>query len=79
MDTLKTEVPIILKPPFTLETALAKVKRAEDAWNTRNPEKVAMAYSEDSQWRNRGELFTGRKRSNPSYAETGVLNKSIDS
>lgn len=52
--------PPLLLPPFTLETALAKVKRAEDAWNTRNPEKVALAYSIDSAWRNRDEFFRGR-------------------
>src|SRR5580704_5636418 len=50
-----------IRPPFTLETALAKVKAAQDAWNTRNPEIVAQAYSEDSQWRNRTEFFTGRE------------------
>ena len=47
-------------PPFTLETALAKVQAAEDGWNSRDPERVALAYSEDSQWRNRTEFFTGR-------------------
>ncbi len=46
-------------PPFTEETARAKVKAAEDAWNTRDPEVVAKAYTEDSQWRNRDEFFTG--------------------
>ncbi|OQP42882.1 DUF4440 domain-containing protein [Niastella yeongjuensis] len=50
-----------IKPPFTRETALAKVKLAEDAWNSRNPEKVSMAYSVDSEWRNRTEFFTGRE------------------
>ena len=50
-----------IKPPFTEETARAKVKAAEDAWNTRNPEKVALAYTEDSQWRNRDEFFSGRE------------------
>lgn len=48
-------------PPFTLETAIAKVQAAEDAWNTRNPQKVALAYTEDSQWRNRSEFFSGRE------------------
>ena len=48
-------------PPFTLETALIKVQAAEDAWNTRDPQKVAVAYTEDSQWRNRAEFFTGRE------------------
>jgi len=47
-------------PPFTYETAVAKVRAAEDAWNTRDPERVALAYTEDSQWRNRSEIFSGR-------------------
>ncbi len=50
-----------IRPPFTEETALAKVQAAEDAWNTRDPEVVAKAYSEDSEWRNRTEFFTGRE------------------
>jgi nuclear transport factor 2 (NTF2) superfamily protein len=47
-------------PPFTLETATRKVRMAEDAWNGRDPETVALAYSEDSRWRNRSEFFRGR-------------------
>src|SRR6266496_3243311 len=47
-------------PPFTEETARQKVQAAEDAWNTRDPERVAAAYTEDSQWRNRHEFFSGR-------------------
>lgn len=50
-----------LVPPFTRETALAKVRRAEDAWNTRDPERVALAYTEDSVWRNREEFLSGRE------------------
>ena len=50
-----------LKPPFTQETARAKVLAAQDAWNTRDPERVALAYTEDSQWRNRDEFFSGRE------------------
>jgi len=50
-----------IKPPFTLEKAKAKVQAAEDAWNSRDPERVSLAYSVDSQWRNRDEFFTGRK------------------
>ncbi len=50
-----------LIPPFTEETAGAKVKAAQDAWNSRDPERVALAYTEDSQWRNRDEFFTGRE------------------
>ncbi len=53
--------PTDIKPPFNLETAKAKVKAAENAWNTCNPETVARAYSEDSKWRNRGEFFQGRE------------------
>lgn len=51
-----------LKPPFTLETALAKVQFAEDAWNSRDPERVALAYTPDSKWRNRAEFLTGREQ-----------------
>lgn len=47
-------------PPFTAETALQKVKAAEAAWNTKNPERVAMAYTPDSEWRNRDVFFSGR-------------------
>ena len=47
-------------PPFTEETARQKVQAAEDAWNTRDPERVAAAYTEDSQWRNLDEFLTGR-------------------
>jgi nuclear transport factor 2 (NTF2) superfamily protein len=48
-------------PPFTAETAAQKVRMAENAWNTRNPEKVALAYTVDSKWRNRSEFFEGRE------------------
>ncbi|MEV1169342.1 nuclear transport factor 2 family protein [Nonomuraea sp. NPDC049784] len=47
-------------PPFTEESARVKVQAAEDAWNTCDPDKVALAYTEDSVWRNRGEFLTGR-------------------
>ncbi|HVS25089.1 MAG TPA: nuclear transport factor 2 family protein [Gammaproteobacteria bacterium] len=47
-------------PPFSAETARTKVKAAEDAWNSRDPERVAAAYTEDSQWRNRDEFIRGR-------------------
>ena len=47
-------------PPFTRETALRKVQAAEDAWNTRDPHRVALAYTEDSVWRNRSEFVHGR-------------------
>jgi nuclear transport factor 2 (NTF2) superfamily protein len=48
-------------PPFTYETAVLKVRGAEDGWNSRNPEKVSLAYTSDSRWRNRNEIFSGRK------------------
>jgi nuclear transport factor 2 (NTF2) superfamily protein len=47
-------------PPFTRETAIQKVRAAEDGWNNRNPGKVALAYTADSRWRNRAEFFQGR-------------------
>ena len=47
-------------PPFTEETARQKVQAAEDAWNSRNPERVALAYTEDTEWRNRSEFLQGR-------------------
>jgi len=53
--------PPTIVPPFTEETARAKVQGAEDAWNTRDPERVSLAYTEDSQWRNRDEFFQGRE------------------
>ena len=48
-------------PPFSAETAARKVRAAEDAWNTRDPEKVASAYTEDSRWRNRSQFINGRQ------------------
>ncbi len=51
----------VIKPPFTEETAGLKVKAAEDAWNTRNPERLALVYTEDSEWRNRNEFLRGRE------------------
>src|SRR5258705_7904488 len=48
-------------PPFDATTAEQKVRMAEDAWNTRSPEKVALAYTPDSVWRNRSEFFSGRE------------------
>jgi nuclear transport factor 2 (NTF2) superfamily protein len=52
--------PRSLVPPFTAETAAQKVRLAENAWNSRDPERVSLAYSEDSGWRNRSEFFSGR-------------------
>src|SRR5687767_6254545 len=48
-------------PPFTREDAIKKVRAAEDGWNTRDPQKVSMAYTPDSRWRNRSEFFQGRE------------------
>ncbi len=55
---METKPPL---PPFTLETAKIKVQAAENAWNTREAHKVALAYTIDSQWRNRDEFFSGRE------------------
>ena len=48
-------------PPFSLETATQKVRMAEDAWNSRDPARVALAYTPQSQWRNRSEFLMGRQ------------------
>lgn len=48
-------------PPFTLETAKEKIQAAEDAWNSKNPEKIALAYTIDSEWRNRNSFINGRE------------------
>jgi Uncharacterized protein conserved in bacteria len=48
-------------PPFTVETAKQKIQMAEDAWNSKNPEKVSLAYTKDSEWRNRNVFINGRE------------------
>ena len=53
---------IDIRPPFTLETATAKVRAAEDAWNSRDPHRVSLGYSEDSEWRNRDQFLQGRSQ-----------------
>ena len=60
-------------PPFNYETALAKVKAAEDAWNTRDPQKVAQAYTPDSTWRTRDKFFEGREAIEDFLAEKWSL------
>ena len=55
---METKPPL---PPFTFDTATQKVQAAEDAWNTRDAEKVSLAYTPDSEWRNRAEFVTGRE------------------
>lgn len=56
---MKNRLPL---PPFTLETATQKVQLAEDGWNSKDPIKVASAYTVDCQWRNRAEIFSGREK-----------------
>ena len=56
-----SEAPRPPLPPFTAETAAMKVRMAEDAWNTRDPERVSLAYTPDSAWRNRSEFLAGRE------------------
>ncbi len=58
MITTSTDKPPL--PPFTRDTAIAKVRLAEDAWNSQDPHKVSMAYTEGSQWRNRNQFINGR-------------------
>jgi nuclear transport factor 2 (NTF2) superfamily protein len=58
---MASPIQTVIKPPFTLVTALQKVRLAEDAWNSRDPRRVALAYSEDSMWRNRNDFITGRE------------------
>lgn len=58
---LSPSTQISVAPPFTLVSALRKVRLAEDAWNSRDPKRVALGYSEGSVWRNRGEFITGRE------------------
>jgi nuclear transport factor 2 (NTF2) superfamily protein len=55
-----SEGPVVIVPPFSMETAIQKVRLAEDAWNSRDPQRVALAYTEDSVWRNRSEFIVGR-------------------
>jgi len=59
---MTTPAPVSLIPPFTLETAIQKVRRAEDGWNSRNPEQVSLVYTPDSRWRNRNEFINGREQ-----------------
>src|SRR3979490_1351329 len=60
MPNLEATMPRPPLPPFTRETAAQKARMAEDAWNSRDPERVALAYTEDSRWRNRSEFLEGR-------------------
>jgi nuclear transport factor 2 (NTF2) superfamily protein len=59
---MTTDAPLSLVPPFTRETAIQKVRKAEDGWNSRDPQRVSLAYTVDSRWRNRAEFVTGREQ-----------------
>jgi hypothetical protein len=59
---MTTDAQVALIPPFTRETAIQKVRKAEDGWNSRDPQRVALAYTVDSKWRNRAEFITGREQ-----------------
>jgi len=58
MEQIEKKLPL---PPFTLETALQKIQMAEDAWNSKDPVRVSMAYTVDTEWRNRDEFINGRE------------------
>jgi len=58
MEQIEKRLPL---PPFTLETALQKIQMAEDAWNSKDPVRVSMAYTIDTEWRNRAEFINGRE------------------
>jgi nuclear transport factor 2 (NTF2) superfamily protein len=60
MTGSSTDQSDLIRPPFTIETAIKKVRAAEDAWNSRDPHLVSLAYSPESQWRNRSEFLQGR-------------------
>ena len=59
---MATQAQVSLVPPFTREIAALKVRKAEDAWNSRDPQRVALAYTVDSRWRNRAEFVQGREQ-----------------
>jgi uncharacterized protein len=59
---MTTDSQTALVPPFTRETAIQKVRKAEDGWNSRDPQRVSLAYTIDSKWRNRAEFVTGREQ-----------------
>jgi hypothetical protein len=59
---MATDAQVVLVPPFNRETAIQKVRKAEDGWNSRDPQRVSLAYTVDSKWRNRSEFVTGREQ-----------------
>ncbi len=66
----------VIVPPFTFESATRKVRQAEDGWNSRDPDRVALAYTEDSVWRNRSEFVVGREQIRKFLA--GKWNRELD-
>src|SRR5437762_1000041 len=74
--TTSTSQPAVIAPPFTLEMATQKVRLAEDGWNSRDPARVALAYTEDSIWRNRSEFVVGREQIRKFLA--GKWNRELD-
>ena len=58
---MSAQAQVSLVPPFTRETAILKVRKAEDAWNSRDPQRVSLGYTVDSKWRNRAEFVNGRE------------------
>ncbi len=70
------QTPTVIVPPFTFESATHKVRAAENAWNSRDPNRVAMAYTEDSVWRNRSEFIVGRE--NIRQFLTGKWHRELD-
>lgn len=64
-------------PPFTRDSAIQKVRAAEDGWNSRDAEKVALAYTVDSEWRNRSEFVHGRRKLSNSCSENGAKSSNI--
>jgi nuclear transport factor 2 (NTF2) superfamily protein len=75
-DLQVPNTPVAILPPFTFETATQKVRLAEDAWNSRDPERVSLGYTEDSVWRNRSEFIVGREQIRKFLA--GKWNRELD-
>ena len=74
MPTPKARPPL---PPFNRQSAAEKVRMAENAWNLRDPQRVAAGYTEDSRWRNRAEFSPGANTSSRSWNESGAANATI--
>ncbi len=74
MSSASPAAPAPIKPPFSLATATAKVRMAENAWNSRDPQRVSLAYTQGCRWRNRAEFIDGRARSSSSSRASGRAN-----